>query len=138
MTAKNWEPSALALAMTFWKESEAQVICFRLRNAAKKLPTDPPKIRGYILGIHPAGRSRRNQAAVVHHCVIEPEATGEIAAIITVSGEDAAGDVAAPVFSQCIHCAGSCSISLLEQGTVIGGVIIRQIRQRYFFAFFCP
>src|SRR5699024_10024113 len=45
--------------------------------------------------IHAAGGGRFCEAAVIHYRVVEAEAAGEIVAVKAVSGQDAAGDIAA-------------------------------------------
>ena len=45
--------------------------------------------------LHAAGRGSFRHAAILHHGSVEPVAAGEISAVITVSGQDPAGNVAA-------------------------------------------
>ena len=50
--------------------------------------------------VHAAGGGRFDQAAVVHYRVVEPEAAGEVVALEVVSGQNAAGDIAAQAVLQ--------------------------------------
>ena len=57
------------------------------------LPVESEK--GLLLFVHAAGGGRFNETAVVHYRVVEPEAAGEVVALEAVTGQDAAGDIAA-------------------------------------------
>ena len=52
-------------------------------------------IRGHISLIHPAGGCRLDEAAVMCYRIIEPEAAGEIVAVVAVARQNTTGDVAA-------------------------------------------
>ena len=51
--------------------------------------------KGLLLFVHTAGGGGFNEAAIIGHSIIEPEAAGEVIAVKSVSGQDATGNVAA-------------------------------------------
>ena len=48
-----------------------------------------------MLFVHTAGGGGFNEAAIIGHRIVEPEAAGEVIAVKAVSSQDAAGNVAA-------------------------------------------
>ena len=51
--------------------------------------------KGLLLFVHTAGGGGFNEAAIIGHSIIEPEAAGEVIAVKSVSGQDTTGNVAA-------------------------------------------